>query len=364
MKRINIKKLTLLLTIISFVNVGNAQTYTRNINEIAKEINQHKDAVHIFDDWMRDPYVSLGPDGYYYLTCTQYTPESEGIRQPVYRSKDLAKWEFNGFPYSLNDASNYNQYIENNKAKRRIDFDGKTGLKLWAPEMHFIDNRWITVHTSNVGIGNLFYSEGKEYKAPFKDWGELFGKHHDPSLFCDDNKDIWLVSKCAEIQKIKSDLSGFDGEPIKIEPSNRKLGHEGCSIVKFEGKYILFGTGWSTDNMRKGTYNLYYCTADKVEGPYDERKFAGRFLGHGTPFKDKNGKWWCTAFYNANKPVLSEDELKATDFSNEAYSINKQGLTLVPLDFKKVNGDIVVTAIDPAYRLPGKEEVQKFNNKK
>ena len=48
---------------------------------------------------------------------------------------------------------------------------------------------------------------------------------------------------------------------------------------------MLFGTGWSTGQMRRGSYNLYYATADKITGPYSERKFAGRFLGHGTPFK-------------------------------------------------------------------------------
>ena len=70
---------------------------------------------------------------------------------------------------------------------------------------------------------------------------------------------------------------------------------------KIGNKYVHFGTAWSTDRGRQGSYNLYYCTADKITGPYGPRKFAGRFLGHGTPFQDKDGKWWCTAFFNAKR---------------------------------------------------------------
>jgi arylsulfatase len=48
------------------------------------------------------------------------------------------------------------------------------------------------------------------------------------------------------------------------------------------------------------------------------------------------------------------------DLSDDAYTINRQGLTLVPLDIKMVNGDVEVTAIDEHYRYPGSEENQKF----
>jgi arylsulfatase len=112
--------------------------------------------------------------------------------------------------------------------------------------------------------------------------------------------------------------------------------------------------------MRKGTYNLYYCVSDNLEGPYDERKFAGRFLGHGTPFKDKQGRWWCTAFYNANHPTLTREEAQRKDVSQSAYTLNKQGLTLVPIDIKMVGDKVVVRTLDPDYASPGAEEVQKF----
>ena len=151
------------------------------------------------------------------------------------------------------------------------------------------------------------------------------------------------------------------GEPVRIDPSNRRIGHEGATMRKIGKKYVHFGTAWSTDQGRKGSYNLYYCTSDKVTGPYNERRFAGRFLGHGTPFQDKNGKWWCTAFFNGNRPPLDPDGIEKRDLREDAQTINKLGTTIVPLDVKILpDGDVYIRAIDPHYATPGPDEVQSF----
>ncbi len=105
-------------------------------------------------------------------------------------------------------------------------------------------------------------------------------------------------------------------------------------MIKVGGKYVHLGTAWSTDQGRKGSYNLYYCVADKITGPYGPRKFAGRFLGHGTPFQDKDGKWWCTAFFNANVPPLPREGIETRDLGDNAQTINEQGVTIVPLDVR------------------------------
>lgn len=347
--------------------IASAQTYSRSVEDIQKEIKLHSKAVHVFDDWMRDPFITIGPDGYYYLSVTQAGKETVDGRKiiahgvPVYRSSDLAKWEFMGYPYTIENTTNYNEYLRLKDEKNaKPGQSGTDQLKLWAPELYFINNKWVFVHTSNVGIGNIAITKGSKMEAPFDNWNETFGKQHDPSIFTDDDGSHWLISKCAQIQKLKSDLKAFDGQPISIKPANRKMGHEGACIIKFENKYIFFGTGWSTDTLRRGTYNLYYSVSDKLEGPYGERKFAGRFLGHGTPFKDKQGNWWCTAFYNANNPPLTSEEAKTKDLSKSAYTINKQGLTLVPLEIKMIKSEIVVRPKDPSYTTPGLEEAQKF----
>jgi arylsulfatase len=204
-------------------------------------------------------------------------------------------------------------------------------------------------------------TSGEALEGPFTHpMGQDMFNKHDPSLFQDDDGSLWLTWGNRMLAPMKRDLSGFLAEPIEIEPSNRKIGHEGTLIKKFGSKYVLFGTGWSTDKGRKGNYNLYYCTADKITGPYSERRFCGRFLGHGFPFQDHNGKWWCTAFYNGNIPPVSREDLKK-DLPDTAYTINKMGTTIVPLEIEiDDEGDVFIRAVDPDYAVPGPEEVQQF----
>lgn len=324
-----------------------------DLEGMKKAVQEHNKAIHPFDTWMRDPYIMIGPDGNYYLTATHHT-DTHQIEAPVWKSKDLIHWEHIGFPYSIAMASNYTEYKERMKSRSQKD------IKLWAPELHYINNRWILVHTSNTGLGNLAISKSSELDGQWDDWGTRFQRHHDPTLFVDENKSIYMLARCTEIGKLKADLSDYEWEPKRVSPSNRKMGHEGVFMVKIENKYVLFGTAWSRDKLRHGTYNLYYTTADKPDGPFGPRRFAGRFLGHGSPFKDKQGRWWCTAFYNANHPPLDPEEAKTKDVSQSAYTINRQGLTIVPMEIKMVDGDVVVYAKDPDYRSPGPEEMQKF----
>ena len=337
---------------------------TDAITSKVEAIKAHNKAVHLMEDvWMRDPFITIGNDGFYYLSCTRQL-ENLKLEAPqggieIFKSPDLVSWESLGVIWNTSQ-SEWGKKME----KRAVSEENKHNVKsamIWAPEIHFINGRWVITYTSNQGEANLMETEGALLKGPFKEPFEMnFGKHHDPSIFMDGSTP-WLVDKCTEITQMKEDFSGFVGEPISIVPSDRKMGHEGAFILKIESKYVQFATAWSTDTMRHGTYNLYYTTADKVTGPYNERKFAGRFLGHGTPFKDKMGNWWCTAFYNANKPTLTGKEAMGKDLSDTAYTINHQGLTLVPIEFKMVNGDVKVIVKDSNYASPGKEEVQKFN---
>lgn len=335
----------------------------KSLEPIVTAIDQHNTAVHTMDGiWMRDPFITLAPDGYYYLSCTRQR-ENLKLEEPkggieVFRSENLMDWESLGVIWTTTESI-WGKRME----KRAISEENRHNVKsamIWAPEIHFINDKWVLVYTSNQGTANLMLSEGPELKGPFAEpFGADFGKHHDPSIFMDGDQP-WLVAKIAEVTPLQKDFSGFAGEPVSIGPSDRKMGHEGAYIIKVQDKYVLFGTAWSTDTMRHGTYNLYYSVADKLTGPYDERKFVGRFLGHGTPFQDKNGNWWCTAFYNANEPALRPEEAANMDLSDTAYTINKQGLTLVPMDITYENGTVKITVLDKNYAKPGNEEAQKF----
>jgi xylan 1,4-beta-xylosidase len=327
-------------------------------------------ALYIKQGWIRDPYIKLGPDDYYYLTGTtpnagdpreQADPYNIGLgRQSivgdtvqVWRSKDLIDWEYLGTPFTLKDS-----------------IHKEPGKYIWAPELHWLGDRWALVHCPAT-TANLALSAGPELKGPWKHpLGTKLGNKHDPSLFKDGDK-WWLLWQNTQLAPLSTDFTDFTAAPTRIDPSGSRvnsegksfsvIGHEGATMLKVGNKYVHLGTAWSTDMGRKGSYNLYYCTADKITGPYGPRKFAGRFLGHGTPFQTRDGQWWCTAFFNANIPPLTREGIETKNLSENAQTINQRGTTIVPLTVKTLdNGDVFIRALDPAYATPGPDEVQKF----
>lgn len=306
------------------------------------------------DVWMRDPYIYLHTDGNYYLTYT-----NSKMNMPVWKSTDLENWEMLGESYSMDQLSFYNEILavraELDKSQM-VYYDGQLRakpekaiepVKLWAPEIYNFNNKWYAIHTSNSRTSVLLSSDNITFDKIDEPMGNQFGQHHDPSIFQDTDGTLWLVDKCATVTKLKSDLSGFDGKSHVIAPADRKMGHEGCQIIKIGDKYVWFGTAWSEDSLRNGTYNLHYATADKITGPYSERRFAGYCLGHGTVFQDKNGDWWCTAFLNG--------QLELTG-GLKALTINKQGLTIVPISIEERDGDVEVKALDPRYAYNNTEK--------
>lgn len=346
----------------------------------------HDRALHIKGGWIRDPYITLAPDGWYYLTGTtpnpgdpreQADPYNTGLGEgsivgyhaQLWRSRDLVEWESLGSPFTLLDGYWAKQQPEKFAGKDR------SGWHLWAPEVHFLDGRWHLVHTTPAPVkrgSNLAVTKGDAIEGPYEfPLGDLAKGRHDPSLFRDDDGTTWLLWGNTMLAPLSKDLSSFTADPVRIDPAGSRpgpngkpisrIGHEGATIRKIGDKYVHFGTAWSTDQGRRGSYNLYYCTADSITGPYGPRRFAGRFLGHGTPFQDDQGRWWCTAFFNGNVPPLDRAGIEKRDLSATAQTINEQGVTIVPLDVRILDdGDVRIRANDPAYASPGTDEVQQF----
>ncbi|MFV0443006.1 MAG: sulfatase-like hydrolase/transferase [Planctomycetaceae bacterium] len=337
-------------------------------------------ALYVKSGWIRDPYIVPGPDGWYYLTGTTPNPDDPreqsdpyntglgdlslvGWQAQVWRSRDLLDWQSMGTPFTLQDG------IWAQKRPQAFASADKADWKLWAPELHWLGDRWALVQTSPAPVkgANLALSAGSEIAGPWSHpMGTAIERRHDPSLFRDDDGTWYLLWGATTLAPLKPDFSGFASSPIDIGPTGetKAMGHEGCLMRKIDGKYVLFGTGWSTGEMRHGSYNLYYAVADKITGPYSERRFVGRFLGHGTPFQDQQGSWWCTAFYNGNVPPLATDGIEQRDIRDTASTINEQGLTLVPLEVTTSSaGEPIIRAIPSAYRQPGPDEKQTFSTK-
>ena len=346
-------------------------------------IQAYDRAVHITDGWIRDPYIFINPrDGYYYLTGTTPNPNDPreardkynlgltaqaialglnpsivGHKIRIWRSPNLVDWEAFGVQFSLDEGYWAHKYPEAFKDKEKDWF-------LWAPEMFYSEGKWIFVHTSpspyrhgaNLIVSDALVHPKISYPLCFPMGDDMYNKF-DPSLFLDDDGTWYLIWSNTFIAPIKPGFAGLAAEPKRIDPADRLIGHEGATLRKIGNKYVLFGTAWSTDQGRKGSYNLYYCTADNIYGPYSERRFAGRFLGHGTPFQDKEGRWWCTAFFNGNVPPLDSEGIQKRNLSVTAQTINEPGTTIVPLDVKILeNGDVYVRAKDDRYATVGPDE--------
>ncbi len=347
-----------------------------NAATIRSGLSSHDRALYIKAGWIRDPYITLAPDGFYYLTGTQPragdpreadNPYNIGLGDEsivgdqvrAYRSKDLVEWESLGAIFTVDDTI---------RAK-----SGKSIPKrlIWAPEVHWLGDRWALVHCPKRH-SSLVVSAGRDLRGPWTHpMNGNMGARHDPSLFTDDDGTRYLLWGNTLVAALTDDLKSYAAEPTRIDPSSyrpgpdgksiNRIGHEGATMIKVGGKYVHMGTAWSTDQGRKGSYNLYYCVADKITGPYGPRKFAGRFLGHGTPFQDKEGKWWCTAFFNANVPPVPRQGIEKRDLGENAQTINEQGVTIVPLDVRVLdNGEVYIRAKDPAYATPGPDEAQSF----
>jgi arylsulfatase len=279
-------------------------------------LKSHDRALYTKAGWIRDPYIVLGPDDDYYLTGTQPNPGDPreaadpyniglgeesivGEHVRLWRSKDLIEWEYLGEPFKLDDTFHVKS-LDKRPRKRLI----------WAPEVHWLGDRWALVHCP-AAVSSLALTSGAKIEGPWTHpMGERLGGRHDPSLFHDDDGTWYLLWGNIMMAPLSEDFSRY--------------------------------------------------TAGKITGPYGPRKFAGRFLGHGTPFQDREGKWWCTAFFNANVPPLPREGIETRDLSENAQTINEQGVTIVPLDVRVLdNGDIHIRAKDPAYATPGPDEVQK-----
>ncbi|TWT74239.1 sulfatase-like hydrolase/transferase [Allorhodopirellula solitaria] len=343
---------------------------------IRRGLKSHDRALYIKSGWIRDPYITLGPDDYYYLTGTQPNENDPreakdpyniglgnesivGNQVRVYRSKDLIDWESLGAVFTTDDLHPSNQRTK--KAKR-----------IWAPEVHWMGDRWALVHCPAY-LSSLATSEESELAGPWAHpMKSNMGRRHDPSLFTDDDETVYLLWQNTLVAPLSRGLNEYTAEPVRIDPAGTRpspagkpisrIGHEGATMIKIGDKYVHFGTAWSTDQGRQGSYNLYYSVADDITGPYGPRQFAGRFLGHGTPFQTKDGKWWCTAFFNGNVPPLPREGIESRDLSENAQTINEQGVTIVPLDIRvRDNGDVFIRAKDPAYANPGPDEAQEFS---
>lgn len=303
-----------------------------------------------FDYWMRDTWVTLAPDGYYYMTGTTATPEREFPGQIhcwdwndglyLWRSKDMIQWEAMGLIWSMEKDGTWQKkpkvYKEGEKyPKKSINGDPLDNRfhAVWAPEMHYIKSvkNWFIVACLNESAGGrgsfILKSTTGRPEGPYINIegnknGPLFPEI-DGSLFEDTDGTVYFVGHNHYIAKMKPDLSGYAEEirQMKEQVYSPEPYIEGAFIFKNNNKYHLVQAIWShrlengdtyapqvDSNKTRYSYDCIIATSDNVYGPYSKRYNAITGGGHNNLFQDKNGKWWATIFFNPRGAQAAEYE--------------------------------------------------------
>ncbi len=289
----------------------------------------------ILDVWMRDTYVTYGPDGYYYLTGTTATPGrvfpgqvhcwdyNDGLY--LWRSRDLKNWESRGVIWSFDkDAAPWQKKgtpVKPGEKSPNGDPLDSLYRAVWAPELHYIKSqkKWLLIACLNGNNGSfvLESSSGKP-EGPYKNIKgnetKAIFDNIDLSIFEDTDGEVYLIGHNHYIAKMKKDLSDI-AEPFrafKETPYESEPYIEGVWLDKHAGKYQLLQTVWSVshadstysyirDNKKSDklySYDVVIAESDHIYGPYGPRYPAILQGGHNNLFKDENGNWWSTTFFN------------------------------------------------------------------
>lgn len=307
----------------------------------------------LFDTWMRDTYITLGPDGVYYMTGTTVTAGrhfdslahswdyNDGIY--LWRSPDMKQWTPLGLVWSFDKDATWQKkgvpVAPGTKGPNKEPLDSFYRA-IWAPELHYIQSKkqWLLVACLSGKVGSfVLRSTSGKPEGPYVNIegnadGPLFSakdvlsipgstepKNYsgiDGTLFEDDNGAVYFFGKDHYVARMKDDLSGL-AEPfrrLQETPYNPEPYIEGVFVTKHHGKYQLCQTVWSVrqepgkddfsyiEFAQKGkyfhSYDVVVAEADNIYGPYGPRYPAILQGGHSNLFTDKKGQWWCTLFFN------------------------------------------------------------------
>ena len=290
----------------------------------------------LFNTWVRDTYITLGPDGNYYMTGTTAAADrkfengkvhcwdyNDGIY--LWRSKDLLSWQSMGLIWSFDkhaaDWQKRGKPIKSGSKSVNGDVLDSMYRALWAPEIHYLKSKkkWVIVACINGGIGSfmLISASGKP-EGPYQNIegnkAHAIFPNIDLSIFEDTDGKVYLLGHDHFIAKMKDDLSDV-AEPFKKlteTPYQPEPYIEGIYLTKHHHKYQLLQTVWSVPKA-DGTYtylrdekkdkvlysyDVVVAEADHIYGPYGLRYPAILEGGHNNTFLDKQGNWWSTTFFN------------------------------------------------------------------
>lgn len=246
----------------------------------------------------------------------------------------------------------------------------------YAPDVHVVDGKVIW-SGSNFRKTMLYYSEDP-INQPFRPLTHTAGTWWDPAMFQDEDGRVYFYqgSSVNPITGVELDkttlkpmgkpipLAGSDAEnhgwervgennipPVKEKPKTLKdkwfslfikdgAYVEGAFMTKHNGKYYL---QYATPGTQYNVYSDGVFVSDKPLGPFTYQRHnpfssvPGGFMtsaGHGSTFRDKNGKWWhiATMLIGVNDKFERRLGLFPCDFDEEGVLHCEQALADYPFD--------------------------------
>jgi len=246
----------------------------------------------IASETMRDPSVTLGGDGFYYLVGTLdgygYHKPDGGVK--LWRSSDLKRWDEVGFIWKWEGMG--------------YDF-GTNIAELWAPEIMWSardKTYYLAFSVMEKGVGGktwLYRSTSGKAAGPYENVTKSWLVKGIDGFPFEDDDGLYFLWGGGSIAKLNAARDGFEG-PVRqlVDVDGDHVGYEGNGLIKANGVYFLTGAEWHGPLRTHGTYDMMYGTSKSLFGPYTQRRMGAPHGGHGTAFRDKQGRYWYTMFGN------------------------------------------------------------------
>lgn len=238
---------------------------------------------------IRDPSVTMGPDGSYYLVGTTDRNREAAGELALWTSHDLKSW-----------------------TETRLHFDraslGRTfhnTVALWAPEIKWVaqDHTFYVVFSMmerDVGGRTWVYrSTSGRADGPYRNVAASNMVDGIDGFLFDDSDGVYLLWGGGNLGKLNARRDGFEHPPAKlVDTDGEPIGYEGNALIRIGDTYLITGAEWNGPLRTHGTYDMMFGTSRSIWGPYSKRQVGMPHAGHGTLFKDREGHWWTTMFGN------------------------------------------------------------------
>ena len=254
----------------------------------------------ISDKSVPDPSVIRANDGYFYLYATQ----TKTYWMPVYRSKDLVNWEYQGTAF--------------NKATEP-DLPG--GGAFWAPEIRFLNGKYVLYYSwakmNGTDISYTAVAVGDTPMGPFPDSKELIGNKEfgsnciDQFYYEEDGKKYMFFGsfKGIYVTELEDDgltvKLGNDGKPtLKKQVCGNAF--EGTNIYKKGKYYYLFDSIGSCCNGVNASYQVVVGRSENLLGPYVDKDGKDMLKNNWELVLEGDGQKWIGPGHNSI--IVQDDE--------------------------------------------------------